>query len=154
MVFEIIQEANMIEPNNKIPTCCPNPDCEYHNVENTRNFPEGKRWFRFHGMYMSKQHGEIPRFRCTGCLRTFTPRTGDLNWYLHDDKTDIVDMSLKWLSGYTLSQIAEEYGTTIQKVRTRISRLTPALMNQAMEKGNLTTCCRPSRRMLGSPLWK
>ena len=101
---------------------CPNKTCDYHRPEEVE---KGTKMFRKHGYYVSAQHGRIPRYMCLKCGKTFSPRTGDDNYYLHFDGFDIEEIGEAYYSGQNQKDIARKKGISIQMVRTRIKRFDP-----------------------------
>ncbi len=100
-------------------TSCPNPKCPWHNQE---NIPKGRRWYKSHGYYKSKQHGHVARYVCLKCGVSFSERTLAEDVYLHYDDFDISEIGMAWLDGVPLRDIAKEKGITVSMVRTRLKR--------------------------------
>jgi hypothetical protein len=55
---------------------CPNPSCPHYHCP-----PAGNTWFVYHGSYMTKVVGQVTRYRCTKCGRTFGYRTFHVDYY-------------------------------------------------------------------------
>ena len=60
-----------------IPPFCPYDDCPRH-----RALPATGRWYHLAGSYTTKVSGEVMRFKCTGCGRTFSEQTFRLDYYV------------------------------------------------------------------------
>ena len=59
------------------PPFCPNRGCGYH----YRPFPQGKGWYERWGVYETEAFGEVQRYRCKGCGKTFSPQTFSVDYY-------------------------------------------------------------------------
>lgn len=78
---------------------------------------------RFHGWYRSHQHGKVRRFRCVTCARTFSDRTGTVNWYLHNDTIAAETLLYNWCMGESIRTIAKTNSCSESMIRTRLQRL-------------------------------
>ena len=57
------------------PPFCPYPECEFHTK------PPKSRWWRHAGHYDTQAFGEVPRFQCRSCRRTFSTQTFSTHYY-------------------------------------------------------------------------
>jgi hypothetical protein len=57
---------------------CPNPACRHFSDIS----PGDTSWRTDHGSYQTKAFGEVPRFRCTDCGKTFSTQTFRMDYYL------------------------------------------------------------------------
>jgi transposase-like protein len=94
-----------------VPPRCPNRSCRFHAR------PEGRFYWRY-GSYTATCHDDpVPRFRCKGCLKTFSMQTFRSDW--RDHRPDRNELLFRLLtSGVGLRQAARvlEIGvTTVQK---------------------------------------
>ncbi len=58
-----------------VPLFCPNPECAHHQ----RRFPLAAGeppWFRIKGRFATERNGEVQRYQCKHCGRTFSQRSG------------------------------------------------------------------------------
>jgi len=55
---------------------CPNPSCPYFHAP-----PSGNKWFTYHGIYHTRVVGQVTRYRCKKCGKTFGYRTFHLDYY-------------------------------------------------------------------------
>ena len=99
-----------------VPPFCPLPDCRFHRD------PSGFR-FQSHGTYRRKAAPHvIRRFRCLGCLRSFSTQTFDTTYYLKrpDIQPRIFDALLSCVAH---RQAARALGVTHGTVQRQASRL-------------------------------
>ena len=54
---------------------CPNPSCSNFQSPRTVN------WYQHYGSYHTDAFGEVPRFRCAACGKTFSTQTFHINYY-------------------------------------------------------------------------
>jgi hypothetical protein len=58
------------------PPFCPQKDCHYH------MHPPRSRWCHKVGFHKTVCFGLVPRFKCLGCMRTFSSQTFSTNYYV------------------------------------------------------------------------
>ena len=104
---------------NPLITHCPNTKCRWNDPA---CIPVSVKWYRLHGYYTTAQHVRIPRFRCLCCGRTLSVRTNLINWYLHFDDIEIMEIGERYLAGASLCELAKERGISVTMVRTRLRR--------------------------------
>src|SRR5512133_701330 len=59
----------------KNPPFCPNPRCVNHIA------PTTQVWYKPAGFHPTKAFGDVPRFRCLSCRRTFSTQTFSVDYY-------------------------------------------------------------------------
>jgi transposase-like protein len=57
------------------PPHCPNPECKHY------DFPNKPDWFQKAGTYSTLAFGNVPRFYCNSCGKTFSTQTFSIDYY-------------------------------------------------------------------------
>jgi transposase-like protein len=57
------------------PPHCPNPECKHY------DFPKKPDWFQKAGTYSTLAFGNVPRFYCNSCGKTFSTQTFSIDYY-------------------------------------------------------------------------
>jgi len=99
------------------PYFCPNKSCPNHTGDTAAT-----GWYKPWGAYYTKIRGEVPRFRCKYCGKTFSPQTYSLDYYVKVN----VDYEKIEESVYTSSStrdMARQQDVTTEVIRNRVSRL-------------------------------
>lgn len=65
----------LIIPSTFVPPFCPNSSCRHHRS------PRNPAWWNYLQSYMTKAFGEVPRFYCRSCGKTFSVQTFRLDYY-------------------------------------------------------------------------
>ena len=113
------------------PEFCSNPHCRYHQPAIAA---EAKgRWYHRSGSFYTACRGQIQRFRCRNCRKSFSTQTFSIHYWTHStENLERLREDLDSTSG--LRQIARRWNTTYRVVQNRISRLSHsalALMDAA-----------------------
>lgn len=104
----------------KLPPFCPNPHCRFHDPELVRNTPDP--FYEFYGTYMTKVVGQVQRFHCLACGKSFGERTFLLDYYTK--KTlDYQELMRSVSSGECLSSMAKAHRCSIATLENRLERL-------------------------------
>lgn len=95
---------------------CPNSSCPYHQCA------PGTRWYVALGHYHTRCFGEVPRFRCKGCGRIFSPQTFSVDYYA---KRRLSYPHLERLLCSSMSQraLARHLAASLGTISNRIGRL-------------------------------
>jgi len=96
---------------------CPNPECIYSKQLSFR-----EKWYRKHGYHPSKAFGNVQRYICLHCGKTFSDQTFLLNYYLKI-KTDFRKLMNQFNSSNSSCFIARENKMSFESVRIRRDRL-------------------------------
>lgn len=95
---------------------CPNPSCSWY-----RDSPD-RAWFSRFGRYHTLLYGDIPRFRCHACGRTFSERTFSPEYYLKRIGR-LEDVFRHCCEGMSNRAVARTLGLSPHAVQNRIERL-------------------------------
>ena len=95
---------------------CPNPDCSNFEA------PAGENWYIRYGFHPTSAFGQVQRYRCKNCRRTFSDQTFSIDYYAKK----VVDYSkifehLVTASG--LGDIGRAIDVRIETVQNRFERL-------------------------------
>ena len=95
---------------------CPNPTCPHHQVA-----PEGS-WYVALGFYYTKCFGDVPRYRCKTCGRTFSSQTFSLDYFA---KKRLDYRQLERLVSSSMSQraLSRHFKVSLGTINNRIQRL-------------------------------
>jgi transposase-like protein len=99
-----------------IPSHCPNPDCTHY-----FSIPKA-RWYRKIASYKTKTFGQVPRFLCKSCHRSFSSQTFSIDYYA---KKQLRYQSIynQINAGSGLRNIARNFHVSPRTIRNRINRL-------------------------------
>jgi transposase-like protein len=100
-----------------IPPFCGSPRCRYHTLSRATPYVDFIAW----GSYSTKTFGEVPRFRCTVCGRTFSRQTFCLNYYAKR-VIGYEDVARRLACCESLSAIGRAHGASTDTISNRISR--------------------------------
>ena len=95
---------------------CPNPCCTFHTGT------QGTDWYYLFGRYTTKTFGDVFRYRCSACGKTFSTQTFSLHYYAKR----IIDLEeLERLSASSMSTraLARHFHCTCDSINNRIDRL-------------------------------
>jgi transposase-like protein len=104
-----------------IPPHCSNKDC--------KNFynPESKDWYKFFAYYRTKAFGQVPRFVCRSCKKTFSSQTFSINYYAkHPIDYELIFKSLNSASG--IRNISRDLYVHNRQIINRMIRLSRNIM--------------------------
>jgi len=95
---------------------CPNPTCPHHQVA-----PEGS-WYVALGFYYTKCFGDVPRYRCKTCGRTFSSQTFSLDYFA---KKRLDYRQIERLVSSSMSQraLSRHFKVSLGTINNRIQRL-------------------------------
>ncbi len=96
---------------------CPWKGCRYH----TTHLPGPYTAFRPWGYYWTKTFGQVPRFRCFGCGRTFSTQTFSVDYYAKRI-ISYPDLLQRLGSCESLSAMGRAFSASTDSVSNRISR--------------------------------
>ena len=99
------------------PKFCPNMLCKLHRKDNNK-----KAWYRIHGKYVTKTFGEVKRFVCLYCKRTFSTQTLSIDYYAKK-KIDYHELLKKLVSTSSQRDISRDFKVSLGTVRNKIFRL-------------------------------
>ena len=102
------------------PKFCPNPRCVHHRDDLTPG-PLPPFWICF-GSYPTLVAGQVPRFRCASCGKTFSERTFSIDYYTKrtlDNREAFRAIS----AGESVSSIARNLRCSVASVQNRLERL-------------------------------
>ena len=100
-----------------IPYFCPNKLCSNHNRED-----EDTGWYKFWGTYYTKIRGEVPRFCCKKCGKTFSPQTYSIDYYVKVN-IDYQKIEESVHTSSSTRDMARQQKVTTEVIRNRVSRL-------------------------------
>jgi transposase-like protein len=113
-----------------IPTHCTNPDCP-----NAIDPPP--HWLQRFGSYSTVAHGDVPRFRCTGCGRTLSTQTESIHYYAKR-RLPLQHIQASLIAGASQRDIARRYHCSPMSVQNAVLRLGRQSMGcQALVSGYL-----------------
>jgi transposase-like protein len=99
-----------------LPPFCPNPRCRHH-VPDSRHYIDYGGW----GSYSTRAFGEVPRFICHECRRTFSVQTFSPHYYAKL-ALDFEDIATRLCSTGGLRAIGRAIGASGDSVSNRIER--------------------------------
>lgn len=118
-------------PHIDTPRFCTNPQCRFHKPENCT----GKDWYRSHGSFTTRARGEIPRFHCTACKKTFSTQSFSIHYWTHST-TDYRSLANAITSSSGLIQYCRHHKITYRTLQNRVRHLSRnclALMDLILE---------------------
>ena len=116
------------------PPFCPYPQCDNH-----KN-PPTHRWWHRAGSHHTQCFGEIPRFQCSTCLRTFSTQTFSTNYYAKK-KIDLRRIEAYLASSMSVRALSRALGCSCGSVLNRVDRLSrQALAAHAALRPRATRC--------------
>ena len=102
------------------PPFCANPCCQFHDPQIVRN--TAAPFCRRIGWYATNVAGNIQRFRCRGCGKTFSERTFRLDYYTKR-AVQYQELLRELSSGESLSAMARRHHCSPACVQNRLERL-------------------------------
>jgi transposase-like protein len=103
----------------KIPPFCPYPGCP--NFYRFSETPDTS-WYHLHGTYLTEPFGEVKRFKCKACERTFSEQTFSLHYYVK--RRIAVEDVLRYVSsGMSIRAMGRALDASTGTVENRISRI-------------------------------
>ena len=100
-----------------IPRFCPNPECSAHEPDPASSYSDYLLW----GSYETKAFGQVQRFRCSRCGKTFSRQTFRVDYYAKQ-VVDYDDLAGRLSSCESLRAIGRALGRSCDSVSNRISR--------------------------------
>jgi len=100
------------------PEFCPRKTCYHHQRERAKS----DDWYIRYGIHHSKCRGDIQRFRCKACGKTFSTQTFSIHYWTHST-IDYMDLAQRIYSCSSLLQIGRYKHFTYRVVQNRIRRL-------------------------------
>jgi len=98
------------------PPFCPNPNCSLH----TRS--AAGRWWQCIGYHTTRCFGEVRRFRCRSCRRSFSSQTFSTDYYAKK-RIDYRELEDLLASSMSVRSLARKFGCSCGSVLNRIDRL-------------------------------
>jgi len=98
------------------PPFCPNRTCRHHRD------PGNHAWFRPFGTYTSRAHGNVKRYACVRCGKSFSDQTFRLSYYLKRT-ISFKDLLFRISACEGIRAIARSYGVTDKVIANRVGRL-------------------------------
>jgi hypothetical protein len=105
-------------PHISTPQYCTNPDCPFHKPETCT----GKAWYRSHGSFATKARGNIPRFHCTACKKTFSTQSFSIHYWTHST-VDYQSLAKAITSSSGLIQYCRHHRMTYRVLQNRVRHL-------------------------------
>ena len=99
-----------------IPPFCPDRNCAHHQK------PRARDWYRPFGWYHTRAHGQVRRFACRACGKSFSEQTFRLSYYLHRN-IDFRDILFRHSSCSSVRAMARAFRVTDKVIANRIARL-------------------------------
>jgi len=104
----------------QVPQFCSNPDCRFHDPQVVKAHPEP--FCRHCGSYTTLVVGEVQRFQCQACGKTFGERTFLLDYYTK--KTlDYKDLLRAVSASESVSSMARTYRCSVGSIENRLERM-------------------------------
>ena len=100
------------------PPFCPNKDCPTHHESTT----SGQTWYLRKGLRPTKTIGPVPRFQCRVCLKGFSQRTFDIDYWTHR-RVDYPHILSLLVGGSGLRQSCRTLGVSLRLLANRHARL-------------------------------
>lgn len=99
------------------PPFCANPRCVHHREDSSRPYTDYVSW----GSYRTAAFGEVPRFRCTACGRTFSVQTFRVDYWLKR-VFDYRDLTERLSSCSSIRAIGRAWRVAGKSIQNRIGR--------------------------------
>ena len=99
------------------PPFCASDECVHHWHTKDDPYTEYEDW----GSYSTKAYGEVPRFRCNTCGKTFSVQTFKVNYYAKK-VLPYEDIARRLASCESLSAIGRALGASTDTISNRIAR--------------------------------
>jgi transposase-like protein len=115
------------------PPFCGSPKCRNHKPRGAQPYAEFIAW----GSYSTKAFGEVPRYRCTHCGKTFSRQTFRPNYYAKR-VISYEDIARRLSSCESLSAIGRAHSASTDTISNRISRAS----RQALAFESAQASCR------------
>ena len=96
---------------------CPNKSCSAHRLT-----PTNSSWFYRHGYHLTKAFGQVARYKCRLCGKTFSDQTFLLNYWLKKH-TDFASLGREINSSSSSNFIARHHHLSADSMRIRHDRL-------------------------------
>jgi hypothetical protein len=96
---------------------CPNNNCHY-----SKQYSYEEKWYKKDGFHPTKAFGDVQRYRCLYCGRTFSDQTFSLNYYLKR-KTDFKVLLPQLISCNSSCFIARDNDLSFESIRIRRDRM-------------------------------
>jgi transposase-like protein len=118
----------------QIPRCCTNPKCDHFRVKTK------EKWYSLFGTYHTKLFGEVQRFKCKSCGKTFSVQTFSTEYYIHIrvNEKKLFDMLLNGAGNRGIARSIEKHRETVQNRIERYSRWCQGIHNIFLQKMPLT----------------
>jgi transposase-like protein len=98
------------------PPFCPYPECQNH------EHPPRKRWWRRAGFHATKCFGDVPRFQCRSCFRTFSTQTFSTDYYAKK-QIDYRVLERQLASSMSVRSLARSFDCSCGSILNRVDRL-------------------------------
>jgi transposase-like protein len=99
------------------PPFCANPRCPHHLHDRADPYVDYVSW----GSYRTAAFGQVPRFRCTGCGRTFSAQTFRVDYWLKR-VYDYRDLTERLSSCSSIRAIGRAYHVAGKSIQNRVGR--------------------------------
>jgi transposase-like protein len=99
------------------PPFCANPRCPHHSHDTADPYVDYVSW----GSYSTAAFGEIPRFRCTSCGKTFSAQTFHVDYWLKR-VYDYQDLTERLSSCSSIRALGRAYHVAGKSIQNRIGR--------------------------------
>ena len=111
---------------------CPNPACPHHQIA-----PEGS-WYVALGFYYTKCFGDVPRYRCKTCGRTFSSQTFSLDYFA---KKRLDYRQIERLVSSSMSQraLSRHFKVSLGTINNRIQLPSLGLVGDVVDIGPMYT---------------
>jgi hypothetical protein len=98
------------------PPFCPNPDCAFHTQ------PPDLPWFVHVGFHHTFCFGQVPRFRCSRCGKSFSSQSFSLDYYAKR-KIDYPTLENFLVASMSIRSMSRNLGCSCLSVLNRLDRL-------------------------------
>ncbi len=98
------------------PPFCPNPSCCNHAR------PAAGRWWQRVGFHSTRCFGEVRRFRCRSCRRSFSSQTFSTDYYAKR-RIDYQELEALLASSMSVRALARKFGCSCGSILNRVDRL-------------------------------
>ncbi len=102
-----------------IPQFCPNPECDFHNLD---SLTSGERWYRKNGFYPTDTFGVVQRYKCLHCDKGFSDQTFSIDYYAKR-KIPYKRILNQIISTGSIRDMSRELHATTETIQNRIDRL-------------------------------
>jgi transposase-like protein len=102
------------------PSFCPNPSCVHHRHDRIPG--SSLPFYRRFGSFHTSRKGNIPRYRCSACRKTFSASTFCLE-YFAKRSLDLPQIFRSISAGESLSSIARHLNCSSASIQNRLERL-------------------------------